>query len=183
MTVTQTPIEGLLILEPRVFHDDRGYFFESFNEAVFQKETGHTIPFIQDNQARSTRNVLRGLHFQKAPYAQTKLLRVLEGVIWDVAVDLRAESKTYGRWYGVELSAENKLQLLVPRGFAHGYAVLSETAEVLYKCDNAYHKPSEGGVRYDDPELGIDWKIDLADALVSDKDLVQPLLRENPILL
>ncbi len=183
MTVTQTPLEGLLILEPRVFHDDRGYFFESFNEAVFRKETGHTIPFIQDNQARSTRNVLRGLHFQNDPYAQTKLLRVLEGVIWDVAVDLRKESKTYGRWYGVELSAENKLQFLVPRGFAHGYAVLSETAEVLYKCDNVYHKPSEGGVRFDDPELNIDWKIDLKDAIVSDKDLVQPLLRENPIVL
>lgn len=183
MTVTQTPIEGLLILEPRVFHDDRGYFFESFNEKVFREETGHTIPFIQDNQARSSRNVLRGLHFQKTPYAQTKLLRVLEGAIWDVAVDLRKDSKTYGRWYGVELSAENKLQLLVPRGFAHGYAVLSETAEVLYKCDNAYHKMSEGGVRYDDPELNIDWKIDLRNALVSEKDLVQPLLRENPILL
>ncbi len=183
MKVTQTPIEGLLILEPRVFHDDRGYFFESFNEKVFWEETGHQIPFIQDNQARSTRNVLRGLHFQKAPYAQTKLLRVLEGSIWDVAVDLRKDSKTYGRWYGVELSAENKLQFLVPRGFAHGYAVLSETAEVLYKCDNAYHKMSEGGVRYDDPELNIDWKIDLRNALVSEKDLVQPLLRENPILL
>lgn len=183
MKITQTPIEGLLILEPRVFYDDRGYFFESFNEKVFREETGHTIPFIQDNQARSSRNVLRGLHFQKAPYAQTKLLRVLEGSIWDVAVDLRKDSKTYGRWYGVELSAENKLQFLVPRGFAHGYAVLSETAEVLYKCDNAYHKMSEGGVRYDDPELNIDWKIDLRNALVSEKDLVQPLLRENPILL
>lgn len=183
MKVTKTPIEGLLILEPRVFHDDRGYFFESFNEKVFREETSHTIPFIQDNQARSSRNVLRGLHFQKAPYAQTKLLRVLEGSIWDVAVDLRKDSKTYGRWYGVELSAENKLQFLVPRGFAHGYAVLSETAEVLYKCDNAYHKMSEGGVRYDDPELNIDWKIDLRNALVSEKDLVQPLLRENPILL
>lgn len=183
MTVTQTPIEGLLILKPRVFHDDRGYFFESFNERTFREETGHTIPFIQDNQARSTRNVLRGLHFQKAPYAQTKLLRVLEGAIWDVAVDLRKDSKTYGRWFGVELTAENKLQLLIPRGFAHGYSVLTETAEVLYKCDNAYHKPSEGGVRFDDPELNIDWKIDLRDALVSDKDLVQPLMRENPILL
>ncbi len=183
MTVTPTPIEGLLILEPRVFHDDRGYFFESFNERTFREETGHTLPFIQDNQARSTRHVLRGLHFQKDPYAQTKLLRVLEGAIWDVAVDLRKDSQTYGRWFGVELSAENKLQLLVPRGFAHGYSVLSETAEVLYKCDNAYHKMSEGGVRFDDPELNIDWKIDLRDAIVSDKDLVQPLLRENPILL
>jgi dTDP-4-dehydrorhamnose 3,5-epimerase len=125
--------------------------------------------------------VLRGLHFQKSPYAQTKLVRVLEGAIWDAVVDLRAGSATYGRWYGVELSAENKRQFLVPQGFAHGYSVLSETAEVFYKCDNYYHKESEGGIRYDDPELGIDWKIDLSKAIVSDKDLVQPLLRENKV--
>ncbi len=183
MNVVKTPLEGLLILEPRVFADERGYFFESYNEQVFQQATGHTIPFIQDNQARSTYGVLRGLHFQLAPHAQTKLVRVLEGAIWDVVVDLREGSATYGRWYGAELSADNKRQLLVPRGFAHGYAVLSETAEVFYKCDNYYHKASEGGIRYDDPELAIDWKVDLSKAVVSDKDKVQPLLRENRILL
>ncbi len=181
MKVIPTPIEGLLLLEPRVFHDDRGYFFESFNEKVFQEATGHTAPFIQDNEARSARNVLRGLHFQKPPYAQAKLLRVFEGVVWDVVVDLRDGSPTYGRWFGAELSAENKLQILVPRGFAHGYTVLSETASVLYKCDNVYHKMSEGGIRFDDPALNIDWKMDVREAIVSDKDLVQPLLRENPV--
>jgi dTDP-4-dehydrorhamnose 3,5-epimerase len=183
MNIIPTPIEGLLILEPRVFQDDRGYFFESYNETVFREATSHPYSFVQDNQARSVRNVLRGLHFQKDPHAQTKLVRVLEGAIWDVAVDLRDGSPTYGRWYGVELSAENKRQLLVPRGFAHGYAVLSETSEVMYKCDNLYHKPSEGGVRYDDPSLNIDWKINLADAIVSDKDRILPLLQETQVKL
>lgn len=178
MTIIETPLEGLLIIEPRVFYDDRGYFFESFNEETFQKETGFTNKFVQDNQARSSRNVLRGLHFQNAPYAQTKLVRVLEGAIWDVVVDIRKGSKTFGQWYGVELSAENKRQFLVPRGFAHGYAVLSETAEVFYKCDNLYHKPSDGGIRYNDAALGIDWKIDLSQAILSEKDLAQPLLKD-----
>ncbi len=181
MNIIQTPLAGLLILEPRVFADDRGYFFESFNKATLEKLTGTEWNFVQDNQARSSYGVLRGLHFQKSPHAQTKLVRVLEGAIWDAVVDLRAGSATYGRWYGVELSAENKRQFLVPQGFAHGYSVLSETAEVFYKCDNYYHKESEGGIRYDDPELGIDWKIDLSKAIVSDKDLVQPLLRENKV--
>ena len=181
MNIVETPLAGLLILEPRVFADDRGYFFESFNKATLEKLTGREWNFIQDNQARSSYGVLRGLHFQKSPHAQTKLVRVLEGAIWDVVVDLRAGSATYGRWYGVELSAENKRQFLVPQGFAHGYSVISETAEVFYKCDNYYHKESEGGIRYDDPELGIDWKIDLAKAVVSGKDLVQPLLRENKV--
>jgi dTDP-4-dehydrorhamnose 3,5-epimerase len=183
MKLIETPIAGLLVIEPRVFTDDRGYFFESFNERTFRGATNHQHQFIQDNQARSSVNVLRGLHFQNDPHAQTKLVRVLEGAIWDVALDLRKNSKTYGRWFGIELSAENRLQLLVPRGFAHGYSVLSPTAEVFYKCDNYYNKSSEGGVRYDDPELGIDWKIDLSNAIVSDKDKVLPLLRENPILL
>lgn len=178
MTIIETPLEGLLIIEPRVFYDDRGYFFESFNEETFQKETGFTNKFVQDNQARSSRNVLRGLHFQNAPHAQTKLVRVLEGAIWDVVVDIRKESKTFGQWYGVELSAENKRQFLVPRGFAHGYAVLSETAEVFYKCDNLYHKPSDGGIRYNDVALGIDWKVDLSQAILSEKDLAQPLLKD-----
>ena len=176
MNVITTPIDGLLIIEPRIFHDDRGYFFESFNQQSFYKATGFDIPFVQDNQARSVKGVLRGLHFQNPPVAQTKLIRALEGAIWDVVVDIRTGSATYGQWYGVELSAENKRQLLVPRGFAHGYAVITDTAEVFYKCDNYYDKSSEGGVYYADPALNIDWKIDLATAIVSDKDKVlQPL--------
>jgi len=179
MNVIKTPLEGLLILEPRIFKDDRGYFFESFNANTFKSVTGQNIDFVQDNQARSTINVLRGLHYQNAPHAQTKLIRALEGAIWDVVVDLRKDSPTYGRWYGVELSAENKRQFLVPRGFAHGYSVLTETAEVFYKCDDFYSKQDEGGLYYADPELNIDWKIDLANAIVSEKDQVQPTLKEN----
>lgn len=179
MNVITTPIEGLLLIEPRVFHDDRGYFFESFSWKTFSEKTGHTIPFIQDNQARSSQGVLRGLHYQNAPSAQTKLIRCIEGSIWDVVVDIRAGSPTYGQWYGVELSAGNKRQLLVPRGFAHGYSVLSDFAEIMYKCDNYYDKSAEGGVLYNDPALGIDWKIDLKDAIISEKDLVQPLLKDS----
>lgn len=178
MNVIETPFEGLLIIEPRVFNDDRGYFFESFNERTFESATGFTNRFVQDNQARSTYGVLRGLHYQNAPNAQTKLIRALEGAIWDVVVDLRTHSKTFGQWYGVELSAENKRQFLIPRGFAHGYSVLSETAEVFYKCDNFYSKQDEGGVLYNDPALAIDWKIDISKALVSEKDLVQPLFAD-----
>ena len=178
MNVITTGLEGLLILEPRVFNDDRGYFFESFNGKTLEDATGFNSVFVQDNQARSTKNVLRGLHYQNNPHAQTKLIRALEGTIWDVVVDLRKDSKTYGQWYGVELSAENKRQFLIPKGFAHGYSVLSETAEVFYKCDNYYNKASEGGVLYNDPSLGIEWKIDLKDAIISEKDLVQPLLKD-----
>lgn len=177
MNVIKTPFEGLLILEPRIFNDDRGYFFESYNARTFETATGVAYSFIQDNQARSTRNVLRGLHYQNAPTPQTKLIRALEGTIWDVVVDLRADSATFGQWFGVELSAENKRQFLIPQGFAHGYSVLSETAEVFYKCDNFYDKGAEGGVNYSDPALSIDWKIDLKDAIVSEKDIAQPLLK------
>lgn len=178
MNAIATPFEGLFVLEPHVFNDDRGYFFESFNQEALQKATGFSNLFVQDNQARSVKNVLRGLHYQNEPSPQTKLIRALEGAIWDVVVDLRKNSKTFGQWYGVELSAENKRQFLIPRGFAHGYSVLSETAEVFYKCDNLYNKASEGGVLYSDPALNIDWKIDLKDAIVSEKDLVQPLLKD-----
>jgi len=181
MKLTKTPIDGLLIIEPRVFFDDRGYFFESFNGQSFSKLTGHSIPFVQDNQARSVRGVLRGLHYQNDPTPQTKLIRVLEGAIWDVVVDIRAGSPTYGQWYGIELSAENRLQFLVPRGFAHGYSVLSETAEILYKCDNFYDKSAEGGIAYNDPALAIDWKINVDEAIVSDKDKVQPLMKDAVI--
>jgi len=179
MNVIETPIKGLLILEPRVFNDDRGYFFESFNNNTFKAATGLDIHFVQDNQAKSTINVLRGLHYQNAPHAQTKLIRALEGAIWDVVVDLRKDSDTFGRWYGVELSAGNKRQFLVPKGFAHGYSVITETAEVFYKCDDFYSKEDEGGLYYADPALNIDWKINLADAIVSEKDKVQPTLKEN----
>lgn len=178
MNVISTPFEGLLILEPKVFGDDRGYFFESFNEQAFEKATGFTNKFVQDNQARSVKNVLRGLHYQNEPIAQTKLIRALNGRIWDVVVDLRRDSATYKQWYGVELSDENKRQFLIPKGFAHGYSVLSDTAEVFYKCDNFYSKENEGGVFYKDPALGIDWKIDLSEAIVSEKDQAQPLLED-----
>ncbi len=181
MNVIHTPIEGLLILEPHVFMDDRGYFFESYNHSTFVKATGLDIRLVQDNQARSTKNVLRGLHFQNEPHAQTKLVRALEGAIWDVVIDIRKESKTYGSWFGVELSAENKRQFLVPKGFAHGYSVLTQTAEVFYKCDDFYSKEDEGGVNFADPVLEIDWKIDLQEAIVSEKDILQPLLKDARI--
>ena len=179
MKVTETPIKGLLLIEPKVLGDERGYFFESFNANTFKTATGLDINFVQDNQARSSINVLRGLHYQNAPHAQSKLIRALEGSIWDVVVDLRKDSGTYGRWYGVELSAENKLQLYIPKGFAHGYSVLTETAEVFYKCDDFYSKEDEGGLFYADPQLNIDWKIDVTKAVISDKDKVQPTLKED----
>lgn len=179
MNIIETPIKGLLILEPKVHGDERGYFFESFNGQTFKAATGLDINFVQDNQARSTKNVLRGLHYQNAPHAQTKLIRALEGAIWDVVVDLRKDSETYGRWYGVELTAENKRQFLIPKGFAHGYSVLTDTAEVFYKCDDYYSREDEGGLYYADPEVNIDWKINLAEAIVSEKDKVQPTLKEN----
>lgn len=181
MKVITTPFEGLLILEPKVHGDERGYFFESYNMQTLLNKAGFSTPFVQDNQARSVKNVLRGLHYQNEPTPQTKLIRALEGTIWDVVVDLRPNSKTFGQWYGVELSADNKLQFLIPRGFAHGYSVLSDTAEVFYKCDNVYNKSAEGGVLYNDPSLNIDWKIDLKDAIVSEKDLVQPLMKDAVI--
>lgn len=176
MNVISTGFEGLLIIEPRIFGDDRGYFFESFNEQAFAAATGFSNKFVQDNQARSTQNVLRGLHYQNEPIAQTKLIRCLSGCIWDVVVDLRRNSPTYKQWYGVELSDENKRQFLIPKGFAHGYSVLSDTAEVFYKCDNFYSKENEGGVLFNDPSIAIDWKIDLGKAIISEKDKAQPLL-------
>jgi dTDP-4-dehydrorhamnose 3,5-epimerase len=181
MNVVKTPIEGLLVLEPRVFNDDRGYFYESFNLKTFREATGSQVVFVQDNQARSTKNVLRGLHYQNNPSPQTKLIRALEGAIWDVVVDLRKDSQTYGQWYGVELSTENKRQFLIPQGFAHGYSVLTDTAEVMYKCDDYYNKAAEGGVFYADLTLQIDWKIDLKDAIISEKDMKQPFLKDATI--
>jgi dTDP-4-dehydrorhamnose 3,5-epimerase len=178
MNVITTPLEGLLILEPKVHSDDRGYFFESYNMQVLASASGYTTPFVQDNQARSVKNVLRGLHFQNNPTPQAKLLRVLEGRVWDVAVDIRKNSKTYKQWFGIELSAENKRQVLIPHGFAHGYVVLSDTSEVFYKCDNYYNKATEAGIYFADPEIGIDWKISSSDAIISEKDQKQPLFKD-----
>lgn len=173
MTIEPTPINDLVVLHPTVFEDSRGYFFEAYNQNQLA-ELGITIDFVQDNQSFSKRGTLRGLHYQNPPFAQTKLVRVLQGEIIDVAVDIRKDSATYGQHYAIRLSAENKKQLLIPHGFAHGFSVISETAVVLYKCDQFYNKASEGGIRFDDPALGIDWGIDLKDAIVSDKDLVLP---------
>jgi len=178
MPFSTTPIPGLIIFEPRIFPDERGYFFESYNQRTWA-EAGLQANFVQDNQARSTRGVLRGLHYQVGEMAQAKLVRVLEGEVLDVVVDIREDSPTYGQWYSVRLSAENKRQLFVPRGFAHGYVVLSETAEFFYKCDNFYSKAHEGGIRFDDPALAIDWEIDLSEVIVADKDLALPFLGKH----
>ena len=174
MPFITTDIAGLLIFEPVVYKDERGHFFESYNEQTFHKE-GVTNRFVQDNQSLSNYGVIRGLHYQLDPHAQCKLVRVLSGKILDVAIDLRKNSPSFGKWISVELSADNRRQLLVPRGFAHGFSVLSETAEVSYKCDAFYHKESEGGIRFDDPELNIDWQVPAGKAIVSQKDLDLPL--------
>jgi dTDP-4-dehydrorhamnose 3,5-epimerase len=173
MTVEQTFIKDLVVITPRVFEDSRGYFFEAYNQAKFQ-ENGMEYQFIQDNQSFSKRGVIRGLHLQINPFAQAKLVRVLEGEILDVAVDLRKDSPTYGQHFSVLLSAENKKQLMVPHGFAHGFSVLSETASVIYKVDQLYHKDSERGIRFDDPTLAIDWQLNADEVIVSDKDLILP---------
>lgn len=170
---TETEIEGLIIFEPKVWGDDRGYFFESYNYDVFRKAGINSI-FVQDNQSRSTRGVLRGLHYQRGAYAQAKLVRCIEGEVIDVVVDIREGSPTYGQSMSILLSAENKKQLYIPRGFAHGFLVLSETAEFFYKCDNFYSKESEGGVLFNDPALNIDWQFDLSQAILSEKDKVNP---------
>ncbi|MBC6490194.1 dTDP-4-dehydrorhamnose 3,5-epimerase [Flavihumibacter stibioxidans] len=177
MAFIETGFPGLLIFEPRVFGDERGYFFESYNEALFNKH-GLQYKFVQDNQARSVYGVVRGLHFQKPPFAQTKLIRSLEGSILDVVVDCRTGSPSFGKVFSIELSAENKKQLLVPKGFAHGYSVLSETAEVMYKCDEFYNKESEGGVLFNDPALNIDWQIPEDKMILSDKDKLYPVFAD-----
>jgi len=173
MQIIQTGLPDLLIIKPKIFEDNRGYFFESYNQNKFL-ESGLHYSFVQDNESLSTYGIIRGLHYQLAPYAQAKLIRVIYGKIFDVAVDLRENSSTYGQWYGCELSAENKEQLLVPRGFAHGFSVLSDKAIVFYKCDNFYHPESERGINYRDPSLQIDWKIEPGKAVVSAKDKVLP---------
>lgn len=177
MPFHKTTIPDLLLFEPRVFEDSRGYFFEAYNEQDFLQE-GVNIRFVQDNQSKSSYGVIRGLHYQLPPYAQTKLVRVLQGCILDVAVDIRNGSPTFGQSYVVELSDENRRQLMIPAGFAHGFSVLSETAVVLYKCDQFYNKESEGGIRYDDPSFNIDWQIAKGKEIISEKDLALPLLSQ-----
>jgi dTDP-4-dehydrorhamnose 3,5-epimerase len=178
MPFIDTPIADLKIFEPKIWADERGYFYESYNKNIFEA-AGINSDFVQDNQARSTYGVLRGLHYQVGKYAQAKLVRVILGKVLDVVVDIRPGSETYGKWYSIELSAENHRQLYVPSGFAHGYVCLSETAIFAYKCDNFYDKESEGGIIYNDATLNIDWQIDLKDAIVSDKDTVLPTLGKH----
>lgn len=176
MKVIDTGIKDLLVLEPSVFEDERGYFFESYNESKYP-----SFPnlWVQDNESKSNRGVLRGLHYQVGDSAQAKLVRAITGQIYDVAVDLRTDSETYGKWYGTMLSASNKKQMYVPRGFAHGFVVISETAIFAYKCDNYYNKESEGGIIYGDPTLCIDWPIATSEMLLSAKDIEQPLFGDH----
>ena len=176
MTATETKLKGCFIIEPKVFKDPRGYFFESFNQNKFNALIGQKINFVQDNESFSSKGVLRGLHFQTGAYAQAKLVRVIEGAVLDVVVDIRKESPTFSEHFSIELSEDNKRQLFVPKGFAHGFIVLSETAIFSYKCDNFYDKASEQGLRYDDSSLGIDWKLPANEFIVSEKDLVLPTL-------
>ena len=177
MIFTKTELEGVYILEPRVFTDSRGYFFESYNEQEF-KNNGLNYTFVQDNQSFSKYGTIRGLHFQKGEHAQAKLVRVISGEVLDVAVDIRRNSPTYGKHVAVKLSGENQKQLLIPRGFAHGFSVLSDTAVFTYKCDNFYCKEAEGGLCVNDPALGIDWQIDMTKANVLQRDLNHPLLKD-----
>jgi dTDP-4-dehydrorhamnose 3,5-epimerase len=176
MSAIKTKLEGLVVIEPRVFKDDRGYFFESFSQRDFEESVCKTI-FIQDNESKSSYGVLRGLHFQKPPFAQSKLVRVIQGSVLDVAVDIRRGSPTYGQHVAVKLSAENKRQFFLPKGFAHGFAVLSEEAIFQYKCDQFYAPQSEGALAWDDPELGIDWRIPAEAVLLSEKDKAHPTLK------
>lgn len=173
MVFTKTEIEDLYIIEPQVHADNRGYFYESYNRSEFERN-GLFYDFVQDNQSKSQYGVIRGLHYQIAPFAQTKLVRVLEGKVLDVVVDLRSNSVTFGQHFSIELSEDNFKQLLIPRGFAHGFSVLSEIAVFAYKCDNYYNKNSERGIMFNDSKLSIDWQIDKKDQIISAKDLINP---------
>ena len=177
MKFTKGNIEGIYIIEPRIFEDERGYFYEAFSEREFANEVGD-IHFVQENQAKSSYGVVRGLHFQLPPHAQSKLVRVVEGRVLDVAVDIRVGSPTFGKHIAIELSAENNRQVFIPRGFAHGYSVLSESAILEYKCDNYYAPHREGGVAWDDPDIAIDWKVPSDKIMLSEKDKVNPRLKD-----
>ena len=181
MKVIATEIEGVFILEPQVFGDDRGYFFESFSLKHFEEKVSKTV-FVQDNESKSKYGVLRGLHYQLPPYTQAKLVRVVKGRVLDVAVDIRKGSPTFGKYVAVELSEENKLQFFLPKGFAHGFAVLSEEAIFQYKCDEYYAPDYEGAICFDDPDLGIDWRLPLEDIILSEKDKKHPRLRDAVLL-
>jgi dTDP-4-dehydrorhamnose 3,5-epimerase len=174
MKITETPLKGLVIIEPDIFEDSRGYFFEAFHRKKYI-EGGIDTDFIQDNESKSVKGVVRGLHYQLAPYAQAKLVRVVVGAVFDVAVDIRKGSPTFGQWYGLELNDKSKKQLYIPEGFAHGFSVLSETAVFLYKCNNIYKKEAERAINAFDPKLGIDWHLKETDWVVSNKDKIAPL--------
>ena len=178
MIVQPTFIEDLYVIEPAVYNDERGFFYEFFNQKVFEEHTKQNIRFIQDNLAKSKKGVLRGFHFQKAPYAQTKLVSVLNGAVLDVVIDLRKNSKTFGRYFSIVLSAENKKQLFIPRGFAHAYLSLENDTLFYYKIDNIYHPQSEAGIRFDDPDVNVDWQYDLSQIILSEKDQNLPLLKD-----
>jgi dTDP-4-dehydrorhamnose 3,5-epimerase len=177
MEITETGFIGLKVIQPRIFSDSRGYFFESYKLETFLKAG---IPFnpVQDNESKSVKGVIRGLHYQLEPFAQAKLIRVVLGKIFDVAVDLRKNSKTFGKWYGIELDSENKTQFFIPKGFAHGFSVLSDTAVIQYKCDNLYNPQFERGISLKDPDLAIDWRVEDSKPIISDKDLRHPVLQE-----
>lgn len=177
MDIEDTKIDGCYVIEPKVFEDERGYFFESFNQNAFDELLGYKIDFVQDNQSFSSRGVLRGLHYQTGAYQQAKLVRVISGTVLDIAVDIRKNSPTFGKYVSVELTAKNKKQLFIPRGFAHGFIVLSETAIFSYKCDNFYNKESEAGIIYNDPDLNIDWKLNPSEITISEKDTQLPLFK------
>ncbi len=177
MKIIETGFKGLVVIKPVIHKDTRGYFFESFNQIVFQKEHIIFTP-VQDNESRSVKGVLRGMHYQLNPFPQAKLIRVVEGKIFDVALDIRKKSRTYGKWFGIELSSENKDQLLIPHGFAHGFSVLSDFAIIQYKCDNVYNPEHERGININDPALDINWKLGSTVPIISDKDLVQPPFRD-----
>ena len=176
MNFTPTKLDGCFVIEPKIFNDERGYFLESFNENTFQNGIGQQVHFVQDNQSFSTKGVLRGLHYQTGDHAQAKLVRVLQGEVLDVAVDIRPNSKTYGEYVSVLLSAEKQNQFFIPRGFAHGFLVLSETATFFYKCDNFYNKESEGGIIFNDNSLKIDWQFPLNELIISEKDATLPTI-------
>jgi dTDP-4-dehydrorhamnose 3,5-epimerase len=177
MKIIETGFKGLIVIKPKIFADERGYFFESFNQAVLEKKEISFTP-VQDNESKSSRGVIRGLHYQLMPFGQAKMIRVVEGKIFDVALDLRAGSRTFGKWFGIDLNSETKDLVLIPRGFAHGFSVLSDMAIIQYKCDNVYNSKYERGIFLSDPELDINWKIGSSVPLISEKDSKQPLFRD-----
>ena len=177
MEIIKTALEGVVIIEPRLFKDDRGYFFESYSERDFNRQV-RQVRFVQDNESKSSYGVIRGLHFQKPPFAQSKLVRVIKGAVLDVAVDIRKGSPTFGQHVAVELSEENHRQFFIPRGFAHGFSVLSDEAVFQYKCDNFYAPQSEGAIAWNDPDLGIDWQLPAEEAILSPKDRAHPRLKD-----